>query len=89
MNLCSAGEAWNIALRLDELNINEEDVGVLSNLSKLLGKTDLEGQISQIELTSQFLDKQIKKAEMKKEKNEKMYNALGMIIGIAIVIILI
>ena len=88
MSICSAGEAWDIALKLDELNINEEDIGVLSNLGKLLGKTDLDGQLSQIELTSEFLDKQIMKAETKKEKNEKMYNALGMIIGIAIVIIL-
>ena len=47
------------------------------------------GQISQIEVTSNFLDEQIKRAEIEKEKNEGMYRKLGMIIGLGIVIILI
>ena len=89
MDVLAAGEAWNLALKIDSLNINEEDRVILNNLSKLLGKTDLEGQINQIEMTSDFLDKQIVKAEYEREKSEKMYRTLGMILGIAIVIILI
>ena len=89
MDVLTAGEAWNLALKGDTLNIDDEDRNVLKGLSKLLGKTDLEGQLSQIEMTSDFLDEQIKKAEIKKDKNEKMYRALGMIMGIAIVIILV
>lgn len=58
-------------------------------MSKLLGKTDLNGQISQIEITSSFLDEQIKKAEKEREKSEGMYRKLGMIIGLGIIIILI
>ena len=77
MEICTAGEAWDMALKLDDLNIDEEDRTVLKNLSKLLGKTDLEGQLSQIEYTTDFLDKQIKKAEIQKDKNEKMYRTLG------------
>jgi len=89
MNICPAGEAWKLALEIEELNIDDEDRKALRNLSKLLGKTDLEGQINQIEMTSDFLDKQIKKAEDQKDKSEKMYRTLGMIMGMAIVIILI
>lgn len=89
MEVLTAGEAWDLALKLDMLNINDEDRNVLKNLSKLLGKTDLQGQINQIEITSDFLDKQIKKAENQKEKNERMYRALGMILGVTIVIILV
>lgn len=88
MSLCSASDAWDLSLKVENLNINDEDRCALNNLSKLLGKTDLEGQISQIEITSSFLDKQIREAEIQKEKSEKMYRTLGMIIGIAIVIIL-
>lgn len=88
MKLLTAGDAWNMAIDTDLLNINEEDKNVLKNLSKLLGQTDIEGQINQIELTSNFLDEQIEKAEKEKLKNEKMYRTLGMIIGLAIVIIL-
>lgn len=89
MEFCAAGEAWNLALKLDNLNIDDEDRNALNNLSKLLGKTDLEGQLSQIEMTSDFLDKQIRKAENQKEKSERMYRTLGMIMGMAIVIMVI
>lgn len=89
MNFFSAGDAWNKAIDTDILNINLEDKNILKNLSKLLGATDLEGQLSQIEMTSNFLDEQIKKAEKEREKNESMYRKLGMIIGLGIVIILI
>lgn len=89
MDICAAGEAWDLALKMDELNIDEEDRNILRNLGKLLGKTDMQGQVNQIEMTSDFLDKQIRKAENQKDKSEKMYRTLGMIIGMAIVIILI
>ena len=88
MKLLPAGDAWNIALQMDNLNINDEDKSILKGLSKLLGKTDVKGQISQIELTEGFLDTQIIKAEKEKNKNERLYKTLGMIIGLAIVIIL-
>lgn len=89
MKFVTAGEAWNMAVDTDILNISSEDKEVLKNLSKLLGQTDIEGQLNQIELTNNFIDEQITKAEIEKAKNEKMYRNLGMIIGIGIVIILI
>lgn len=89
MQFCTAGDAWSKAIDTDLLNISYEDKNILKDLSKLLGATDLQGQISQIEVTSNFLDEQIKKAEKEKEKNEGMYRKLGMIIGLGIVIILI
>ena len=89
MNVLPAGVAWNIALDLDKLNINEEDKSISNKLGNLLGKTDISGQLNQIELTTDFLDEQISKAEKEKEKSEKLYKTLGMIIGLAIVIILI
>ena len=88
MKVLAAGEAWNLALNMEELNINDEDRLALSNLSKLLGKTDVTGQLNQIELTTDFLESQIKKAEQQRDKSEKMYRTLGMLIGMAIVIIL-
>ena len=78
-----------MAVDTNILSINEEDRSILKNLSKLLGQTDIDGQINQIELTSRFLDEQIAKAEKEKAKSEKMYRTLGMVIGLAIVIILI
>ena len=88
MEVLTAGDAWNMAVDTNILSINDEDRNILKNLSKLLGQTDLEGQINQIELTSRFLDEQIEKAEKERLKSEKMYRTLGMVIGLAIVIIL-
>ena len=88
MQFFPAGDAWNKAMDTDILNINLEDKKILKDLSKLLGKTDITGQLNQIELTTDFLEEQIKKAEEQRNKSEKMYRTIGMLIGMAIVIIL-
>ena len=85
----SAGEAWEKAVQTSETNLTDEDKHVLLMLSKMLGQTDVKGQISQIEITENFLEKQIKEAQQEKNKNEKLYRKLGTTIGLAIVIILI
>lgn len=89
MRELSAGEAWEKAIETSETNLTEEDKNVLFMLSKMLGQTDVEGQISQIEVTEEFLEKQIKEAEDEKNRNEKLYSRLGTTIGLVIVIILI
>ncbi len=88
MNFKSADEAWNTAIETDILNITSEDRNILKNFGKLLGQTDIKGQLNQIDLTSTFLDNQIKKAEVDRERNERLYRTLGMTLGLAIVIIL-
>lgn len=84
-------EAWDKAIEelIPELNLNNEDIKIIKNLGNLLGKTDIDGQISEIKVTSNFIDTQIIKAEEERKKNEKMYRNLGTIVGLAIVIILI
>lgn len=83
----TAGQAWKCAIEKTNLNINMEDKNAVEDLSKTLGNTDLQGQISQIELTQNFLSTQIEKAEAEKSKNAKMYKTLGGIVGLMIVII--
>ena len=85
----SAEKSWNMAIELSILNITEEDKSILKNMGNLLGMTDVEGQINQIELTEKFLEEQIIKGEKEKQKNEKLYRTLGMTAGLGIVIILI
>lgn len=88
MDKLSAQESWNLALNLNILNITEEDIFALNKLGNLLGNTDIDGQISQIDLTQEYLQNQIEKAEKQCQKNQKLYQTLGMITGLAIVIIL-
>ena len=84
----NASVAWEESLEECNNNLTKEDKYVLKSLSKLLGQTDAEGQISQIEITQKFLETQIKQAEEEKRKNEKLYSKLGTTIGLAIVIVL-
>jgi len=90
MTEITANQAWEKSiLETSLLNINDDDKNILVKLGKLLGKTDIEGQISEIELVSSFLDTQIEYAEVDKNKNEKLNKTLGMIVGLTIVILLI
>lgn len=90
MSTCTAGKAWEMAVEeYSLLSITKEDKKTLKGLGKLLGKTDKDGQISEIELTEQFLDRQIENAEAERVKNERLYKTLGGIVGCALVIILV
>lgn len=89
MKELSAGEAWKIAIENSNTNMNVEDLSILKNFDKLLGKTNVEGQLSEIELLKRYIDTQIKKAEEAQRKNEKLYKDLGIIVGLTIVIILV
>lgn len=82
-------EAWsNSADRLSNV-FNKEDIDVIKMLGKLLGKTDIEGQVSEILLTQNLIERQIEKAENEKTKNSKLYKTMGIICGLGICIILV
>ena len=69
----SAGEAWEKALLEGETNYTKEDINVLLMLSKMLGQTDVEGQISQIEITRRIFRKSNKRSSAKKKEKMKNY----------------
>lgn len=85
----NAEVSFSKSIKQVKTNLIEEDIEIINNLSKLLGKTDKEGQVSQIELAQTFIKSQIKKAEIEEEKNSKLYKTLGATLGLAFAIILI
>lgn len=89
MNNMIAGDAWEKAVESNSENLNKEDIHSLKPLGKLLGKTDIDGQLNQIKLVCEFLEVQINEAVEEKNKNEKMYQKLGAIVGLVMVIVLI
>lgn len=89
MEKISSTQAWEEGIAGVNHNLKEEDIKVIKEFGRMLGKTDMEGQISQIEVTKSFLEEQIEKAKTERNKNEKLYKTLGMVSGLAIVIILI
>lgn len=89
MENISAGEAWEDAINNSNTSFLKEDIDVIKGLAKMLGRTDIDGQVSEIRLTNKFLEVQINDAEKEKAKNEKLYKTLGATVGLALVIILI
>lgn len=89
MSVEFAGDAWEKCI--DEANIflKEDDKEALKSLGKLLGKTDVEGQLNQLRLVNEFLDEQIVEANQARAKNVSMYRKLGVIAGFALVVVLI
>ncbi len=87
----NASKAWESAVRenIKRTSLRKEDEEVLVSFGKMLGASDLEGQIKNIRLTLSQLKMQEDKAEESKKKNESMYRSLGILGGLAIVIILI
>lgn len=69
--------------------LNNDDKNVIKMMGKLLGKTDIDGQLSEISLGLDLVAKQIKNAENEKNKNSKLYKTMGIILGLGISIILI
>lgn len=86
----SASEAWEKAVRqcIRTTALNKEDEEIMLSFGKLLGNTDIEGQIKNIRLAVGQLALQEKKAEESRKKNENMYRSLGMLGGLAVVIVL-
>ena len=89
MKNMNAEKAWNRSLENSTTNLNKEDIENIRNFGKMLGKTDKEGQVSQLELTKTFIEMQIEKAKVEEDKNAKLYRTLGAVVGLAFVIILI
>ena len=89
MENSTANVSWEESVDEVATNLNNEDRYIIKTLSKLLGQIDIEGQISQIDITQSFIETQIKQANEEKRKNERLYSRLGTTIGLVIVIILI
>ena len=86
---CYVEKAFAEAIKEVKTNLLDDDLEVIRNLSKTLGKTEKDGQVSQIELAKTFIKTQIKKAEKEEEKNSKLYKTLGVTIGLVCVVVLI
>ena len=72
-----------------QLNFSLEDIEVITSLGNTLGKSDKLHQQKYFKLIVTQLEGQQIDAEEKKKKNEKMYKSLGLLGGLALVILLI
>lgn len=82
-------ENWEIAVDNMRYKLNKEDLEIIKMFGKMLGKTDIDGQVNEILITQNLVEKQILKAEDEKQKNSKMYKSIGVIGGLGICVILV
>ena len=82
-------ENWIIQSEELKDKLNNEDIYIIKSFGKLLGKTDIQGQVSEILLTKKLVEKQINQAEIERQKNSKLCKTMGIISGLGICIILI
>ena len=69
--------------------INDEDKSILLNFARDWGTIYKKLQICKIDISTNFLNKNLKDAEELKNKNTKMFKVLGVVSGLVISIILI
>jgi len=81
--------SWIKSINETKNNLIKEDKDIIKMFGKMLGKTDIQGQVNEILLTQSLIEKQIEKAEEEKDKNMKLYKTMGVICGMGICIILI
>lgn len=87
----NASCAWEMAIteNIHKTALNEEDRDILLAFGKMLGNSDIEGQIKNTGFVLHQLSLQEKKAEENKKRNETLYKTLGLLGGIAAVLVLI
>lgn len=84
----TAGEAWEIALNEWHNNyLKKEDVEILRSFGYGLGNSDVYNQEKNFDLTIEFLKRQLSNADEESKKNEKLYKNIGILAGLAIIIL--
>lgn len=84
-------EIWTNAVEkyFRDLDLTFEDERILIDFGLNLGKTDIEGQLRNIEVTIEKLKGQLVYAKESRDKYGKLYKTMGTLGGMAIAIILI
>ncbi|NLW22397.1 MAG: stage III sporulation protein AB [Tissierellia bacterium] len=72
----------------EKLDFTKEDVEIFLSLGRVLGSSDRQDQEKNFKLILNQIAILEKEAKLERDKNEKMYKNLGILAGIAIVIIL-
>ncbi len=80
---------WKNMLKNYQNTLNDNDIKLLVEFSNEIGKTDTEGEISNILLYQGLLKENIESAKEDIEKKSRLYTLLGFSIGMTLAIILI
>lgn len=73
----------------NECFLTTEDIDLFFNLGKVIGKTDRLDQDKHFTYVIEELNSVIGEAKIERDKNQKMYRSLGLLMGLGAIIILI
>ena len=84
-------ETWESVVNRNskDLSLVKEDIEIVINFAKELGLGNKDSQKKHFEYTKVLLNEQKRKANKEQERNGRLFNRLGILLGLAIVIILI
>ncbi len=84
-------ETWRMTIEenIDYLSLSKDDIEIIIDFSKELGVGNKETQKKHFKYTQELLMEQKIEASNEKDKNGRMFNRLGVLLGLAMVIILI
>lgn len=84
-------KAWESALRQvkPSLSLQEGDTETLLWFGRVLGTTDVEGELANCERYRVLLNQRLENAREDQKKRGKMYSSLGVLAGVLFVVILI
>lgn len=87
----TADELWRRVIEdnIKTCDFSFEDIQVINEFSYMLGKSDLEGQLRNIDMTLSRLKSQLIRAESEEKKYSKMYRNVGILGGMGLAVILI
>lgn len=80
---------WEDMLKNYTKTLLKADIEILNNFGKALGKSDLSGELSNIDMYITLLESQITHAQQCIETKSGVYKTLGLTLGLAVAIILI
>ncbi|WP_432400802.1 hypothetical protein [Wukongibacter sp. M2B1] len=85
------GEIWQETMNrnIESLSLSKEDIDIIIDFSKELGFGNKDTQKKHFQYTEMLLNEQKRKANNEKDKNGRMFNRLGVLLGLTLVIILI
>lgn len=90
--LCAAGgvfpTAWALALAQTPTALDDDDRKVLLHLGTVLGATDLDGALGELDYAGFLLKQRYGEAKARKQQLGTMYRTLGVLAGVGIVILL-
>ena len=87
----STAEIWQNSWEVNQskLALKKRDYDILFQLGHSLGQTDRDNQVKHIGISLSYIQAEEEGARLDQQKNEKMYQYLGFLTGIMIVILMV